>query len=49
MDAGLSFKTTFGNVLTLTPPLTLTQDEMAKAIDIIDVAIGDVAREHGHG
>jgi 4-aminobutyrate aminotransferase len=49
MDAGLSFKTTFGNVLTLTPPLTLTQGEMAKAIDIIDAAIGDVAREQGHG
>jgi len=46
MDAGLSFKTTFGNVLTLTPSLTLTKDEMGKAIDILDAAIGAVAREH---
>jgi 4-aminobutyrate aminotransferase len=41
LDAGLSFKTTFGNVLTLTPPLTVTQDEMARALDIIDEAIAE--------
>jgi 4-aminobutyrate aminotransferase len=46
MDGGLSFKTTFGNVLTLTPSLTLTKDEMGKAIDILDAAIGAVAQEH---
>ena len=28
LDRGLSFKTTMGNVLTLTPPLTITEDEM---------------------
>jgi 4-aminobutyrate aminotransferase len=39
LDAGLSFKTTFGNVLTLTPPLTVTQEEMARALGIIDDAI----------
>jgi 4-aminobutyrate aminotransferase len=36
LENGLSFKTTFGNVLTLTPPLTVTQAQMDKALDIID-------------
>lgn len=39
LDRGLSFKTTFGNVLTLTPPLTVTQDEMGRALDILDECI----------
>jgi 4-aminobutyrate aminotransferase len=38
-DAGLSFKTTMGNVLTLTPPLTIDKNEMIKALDIIEHAI----------
>jgi 4-aminobutyrate aminotransferase len=45
MDAGLSFKTTLGNVLTLTPPLIVTEAEMMRALDIIDAAIG--AEEQG--
>jgi 4-aminobutyrate aminotransferase len=44
MEMGLSFKTTFGNVLTWTPPLTLTEAEMDSAIDILDAAMADVAR-----
>jgi 4-aminobutyrate aminotransferase len=43
LENGLSFKTTFGNVLTLTPPLVTTEAEMMKAIDILDEAIGAVA------
>ena len=39
LDAGLSFKTTMGNVLTLTPPLTTTIDEMMRALDILEDAI----------
>jgi 4-aminobutyrate aminotransferase len=39
LDAGLSFKTTMGNVLTLTPPLTLTTDQMMRALDILEGAI----------
>ena len=39
LDRGLSFKTTMGNVLTLTPPLTVTADEMLSALDIIEDAI----------
>lgn len=38
-DKGLSFKTTMGNVLTLTPPLTISEHEMLKALDIIEDAI----------
>lgn len=36
IERGLSFKTTFGNVLTLTPPLTITPDQMNAALDILD-------------
>jgi 4-aminobutyrate aminotransferase len=45
MDAGLSFKTTMGNVLTLTPPLVVTEAQMMQALDIIEEAIG--AEERG--
>ena len=41
LDRGLSFKTTMGNVLTLTPPLTITEDEMLRALDIVAAAIED--------
>ncbi|MCZ8270231.1 MAG: aspartate aminotransferase family protein [Beijerinckiaceae bacterium] len=40
LDAGLSFKTTMGNVLTLTPPLTITESQMLAALDVIDAALG---------
>jgi 4-aminobutyrate aminotransferase len=39
LDAGLSFKTTMGNVLTLTPPLTITETEMLRALGILENAI----------
>ncbi len=42
-DAGLSFKTTMGNVLTLTPPLITTREQMDFALDILDDAIGDLS------
>jgi 4-aminobutyrate aminotransferase len=38
---GLSFKTTMGNVLTLTPPLTLTDAELDRALDILDECVGE--------
>ncbi len=41
LSRGLSFKTTMGNVLTLTPPLTVTPEEMDRALDIIDVCLGE--------
>jgi 4-aminobutyrate aminotransferase len=43
LEKGLSFKTTFGNVLTLTPPLTTSEDEMARALDIIDESLKETA------
>jgi 4-aminobutyrate aminotransferase len=44
LEKGLSFKTTFGNVLTLTPPLTVTEAEMMRALDIIDESIQETTR-----
>src|SRR4029079_4807490 len=41
LDRGLSFKTTMGNVLTLTPPLTITEAQMLQALDILAAAIED--------
>lgn len=45
LDAGLSFKTTMGNVLTLTPPLTLSIDEMQRALAILGSAIKSAASQ----
>jgi 4-aminobutyrate aminotransferase len=42
LERGLSFKTTFGNVLTLTPPLTVTEDQMSRALDIIEECIASI-------
>jgi 4-aminobutyrate aminotransferase len=39
LDRGLSFKTTMGNVLTLTPPLTVSAEEMMTALHIVAEAI----------
>ncbi|MCL4793382.1 MAG: aspartate aminotransferase family protein [Bryobacteraceae bacterium] len=40
LERGLSFKTTMGSTLTLTPPLTITRAEMDRALAILDEAIG---------
>ena len=42
LSKGLSFKLTMGNILTLTPALTITREEMAKALDIIDECLTEV-------
>ncbi|WP_088284813.1 aspartate aminotransferase family protein [Ideonella sp. A 288] len=39
MSRGLSFKTTMGNVLTLTPPLITTERQMDEALDILDACL----------
>jgi len=39
LENGLGFKTTMGNVLTLTPPLIVTNAEMDKALTILEDAI----------
>jgi 4-aminobutyrate aminotransferase len=41
---GLSFKVSAGNVLTLSPPLTITQDELDQALDVVDACLGEVER-----
>jgi len=42
LEAGLSFKVTMGNVLTLTPPLTISEDELENALGILEGCIGAV-------
>jgi 4-aminobutyrate aminotransferase len=42
LSKGLSFKLTMGNILTLTPPLTITQDEMDQALAIIETCLDEV-------
>ncbi len=44
LEKGLSFKTTMGNVLTLTPPLVITEREMHAALDILDECFAESAR-----
>jgi len=47
LDKGLSFKTTMGNVLTLTPPLITTRTQMDFALDTISECLGDAERHLG--
>lgn len=42
LSRGLSFKLTMGNILTLTPALTITEEEMEEAIRILDECLGEV-------
>ena len=42
LTRGLSFKLTMGNILTLTPALTITRTEMDQALDIIEACLDDV-------
>src|SRR6185369_4693724 len=44
LNRGLNFKITMGNILTLTPALTITQEEMDQAIEILDQCIGEVGK-----
>ncbi len=44
LSRGLSFKTTMGNILTLTPPLTITAEEMDRALAILEACIEEVER-----
>ncbi len=42
LSRGLSFKTTMGNILTLGPPLTITPEEMHRAMDMLDASLTEV-------
>jgi 4-aminobutyrate aminotransferase len=39
LSKGLSFKVTMGNIITLTPPLTITRAEMDYALDILETCL----------
>jgi 4-aminobutyrate aminotransferase len=45
LTRGLSFKISLGNVLTLTPPLTITAAEMDAALDILESCVAAVECE----
>ncbi|MET0651089.1 MAG: aminotransferase class III-fold pyridoxal phosphate-dependent enzyme, partial [Hyphomicrobiaceae bacterium] len=45
LGRGVSLKTTMGNVLTLTPPLTITEQQMLQAVDDIAIAIEEAQAE----
>jgi len=42
LEKGLSFKTIEGNVITLRPALVITQEEMDRALGILEEAVSDV-------
>ena len=42
LSRGLSFKLTMGNILTLTPALIITREEMERALDIIDACLSEI-------
>ncbi len=42
LTKGLNFKLTMGNILTLTPPLTINESEMTKAMDILEECLREV-------
>ena len=46
LSRGLSFKLTMGNIIALTPPLTITKDEMERALDILDDSLSEVERSN---
>ena len=43
MAAGLSFKISAGNVLTLSPPLTIPEPDLDRALTIVETAIREAA------
>jgi 4-aminobutyrate aminotransferase len=45
LSKGLSFKTTMGNILTLTPPLTISLQEMDQALDTLEQSLKEVQQE----
>ena len=47
LEKGLSFKISGGDVLTLTPPLTITDQEMRRALAILDASLTEAEAECG--
>ena len=44
LEKGLSFKVTMGNILTLTPPLIITREELDRALDIIEACLAEASK-----
>ena len=42
LSRGLSFKLTMGNIITLTPALTITKKQMDQALDIVEECISEI-------
>ena len=49
MEQGLSFKITMGNILTLSPPLIITEAQMNEALDIVESALLQVSKTEEKG
>ena len=47
LERGLSFKVSMGNVLTLSPPLTIERGELERALDILDAALSEAGGSGG--
>src|SRR5260370_4745452 len=47
LTKGLNFKLTMGNILTLTPALTITRQEMERALDILEQSLSEVEADDG--
>jgi 4-aminobutyrate aminotransferase len=45
LSKGLSFKVTMGNIITLTPPLTITEPEMDRALNILDECFEEIEKD----
>jgi 4-aminobutyrate aminotransferase len=43
LKKGLSFKLTMGNILTLTPPLTISREEMDQALSILEECFEEIS------
>ena len=39
LSRGLSFKTSMGNVLVLTPPLTIAEEDLQAAVSILEAGL----------
>jgi 4-aminobutyrate aminotransferase len=47
LTKGLNFKLTMGNILTLTPALTITRQEMDRALDLLEECLAEVEADGG--
>lgn len=46
LELGLSFKVSQGNVLQLSPPLTILREDLAQALDWVEQAISEACQQH---